>query len=66
MKKLVILNNIVNEEEFINEVVNEMPVVFGAQFETIDMEDCILVEDKYASEAKDWLKKNNVRCVIDK
>ena len=64
MKKLIILNNIVNREEFISEVVNEMPVVFGAKFENIDMEDYILVEDKFVYDAIDWLKKDHVRCVI--
>lgn len=66
MKKIIIISNIVNEEEFINEVVNQMPVTFNAKYEFIDMEDVIFVEDGREEEAIDWLKKNNVRCVLDK
>lgn len=65
MKKIIIISNIVNEEEFVNEIVNEMPVAFGAKYEFIDMEDVILVEDGHEQEAVDWLKKNHVRCVLE-
>ena len=67
MKKFVVISNVVDEECFINEVVNEMPGVCGARFEWIDMENCILVEDneKSIDAAKIFLKKNNVRFVID-
>jgi len=42
-----------------------MPVVFGAKYEFIDMEDVILVEDGHEQKAVDWLKKNHVRCVLE-
>lgn len=66
MKKLLIINNIVDEKTFVKEVVNEMPITFGAHYKFVDLKDCIFVENGKEYDAKQWLKeRHHIRTIIE-
>ena len=64
MKKLAVISNIINEECFIDEVVNRMPVIYEARYSFEGCEDVIHVHPNYLYEALVWLRERHVRAVV--
>lgn len=67
MKRIVLINCI-DIDEFKKSVKNELPMILGSsEFKMDDYDPCMFVNDnpKVVDAAEKFLKKNNVRYVID-
>lgn len=65
MKVLVIVSRIVDEGVFVREVICNAPAVLDLRYRFEDCENHVYCAPGREDEAKEYLKRNRVRCLVE-